>query len=635
MAENDLAAADSLISQAEALGVQYNMFYMGDTPKKARRDLERKRNASAATPTKPSQLFAPLGSSKSKKAPTTDPFAGRPADSPAGARRRRASHAAAAESTPPTRSARFRPQALADAAALGAGLSDDGAGRERRPRARRDASGTWPARQSRPAGSAPAANQSPLRAARLALAVGDVRRAAEFVQQAKGMRVNYQPLGRHSRQVEAAIRKYQELSSLDKNTEAYRRAYARNMMEQADALLRWGEQDEAERLAGRAAGMRIVYGPFEQKPQDLLERIAAARRQGGGRQRAAAAVGVRDIAGASAAPAPTIGHAPAGRRVGPPGPRGDRRRPIGSGRIAGPSGRTTAAARLRLCAGRGSSGAGAVGPAAVAAARVVGRGARRRTVRILPAVATASPTAPPHAPSTIRPTTRRGTCRRRASSRPTAPTCGWRRTPAPRRPGSLNPPPPPDPQRRRRQDAGHGAVPAGRSGLEGPRHRPGLRIVPPGRRQHRTSWIRSRPSACRTICSCCRRRRATKPAQPQPAGQAPSMADEAAARQQVLARQVAAELAHKESNARALRDTDPKGALAMLEEARKKVEASGLDSSTRDQLLRRVDRAIAETKQFIEQNRPQIELAEKNNRIRQDVERRAAGEGRGRARSSP
>ena len=44
-------------------------------------------------------------------------------------------------------------------------------------------------------------------------------------------------------------------------------------------------------------------------------------------------------------------------------------------------------------------------------------------------------------------------------------------------------------------------------------------------------------------------------------------------------------------------------------------------AATRDQLLRRVDRAIAETKQFIEQNRPQIELAEKNNRIRQDVDR--------------
>ena len=194
------------------------------------------------------------------------------------------------------------------------------------------------------------------------------------------MRVNYQPLDDTPDKVEAAIRKYQELSGLDKNTEAYRRAYARNLMEQADALLRWGEQDEAERLAGRAAGMQIVYGPFEQKPQDLLERIAAMRRQGGGRQRAAAGR-APGYASASARAGADRCRAPAGRGVGPPGARGDRRRATRSGRIARPSGRTTAAARLGLCAGRRSSGTGVAGPAAVAAARVVGRRARRRTVR--------------------------------------------------------------------------------------------------------------------------------------------------------------------------------------------------------------------------------------------------------------
>ena len=111
------------------------------------------------------------------------------------------------------------------------------------------------------------------------------------------------------------------------------------------------------------------------------------------------------------------------------------------------------------------------------------------------------------------------------------------------------------------------------------------------------------------------------PPQPSQPGQPPSLADETAARQQVLARQVAGDLAHKEANARAMRESDPKGSLALLEEARKNVEAAGLDSSTRDQLLRRVDRAIAESRQFIEQNRPQIELAEKNRRIQQEVER--------------
>ena len=58
-----------------------------------------------------------------------------------------------------------------------------------------------------------------------------------------------------------------------------------------------------------------------------------------------------------------------------------------------------------------------------------------------------------------------------------------------------------------------------------------------------------------------------------------------------------------------------------MEEARKKVEASDLDTAARDQMLRSVDRAIGETKQLIERNRPQIELAEQNNRTRQEVER--------------
>ncbi len=104
-------------------------------------------------------------------------------------------------------------------------------------------------------------------------------------------------------------------------------------------------------------------------------------------------------------------------------------------------------------------------------------------------------------------------------------------------------------------------------------------------------------------------------------GQSPTMLDETAARQQVLARQVAADLAHIEANARATRESDPKGALALLEEGRKKVEAAGLEPAAHDQLFRRADRAIAETKQYLEENRPRLELADKNNRTRQEIER--------------
>ena len=107
----------------------------------------------------------------------------------------------------------------------------------------------------------------------------------------------------------------------------------------------------------------------------------------------------------------------------------------------------------------------------------------------------------------------------------------------------------------------------------------------------------------------------------QAGGQSPTMLDETAARQQVLARQVAADLAHLEANSRATRESDPKSALSLLEEARKKVEAAGLEPAAREQLLRRVDRAITETKQYIDENRPRLELTEKNNRTRQDIAR--------------
>jgi general secretion pathway protein D len=111
------------------------------------------------------------------------------------------------------------------------------------------------------------------------------------------------------------------------------------------------------------------------------------------------------------------------------------------------------------------------------------------------------------------------------------------------------------------------------------------------------------------------------PAQPAAPAQSSPMIDAAATQQQVLARSVLADLAHRESNANAMRATNPKGALAVLEEARKRIESAGLDSATRDQLLRRIDRSINETKTYMEQNKSQIELADKNNRVRSEVER--------------
>ena len=53
-----------------------------------------------------------------------------------------------------------------------------------------------------------------------ALAVGDVRRAVERLNQAKRLEVRYGPLDDSPAKVEATIAKYQEIVTLDRNTEA-------------------------------------------------------------------------------------------------------------------------------------------------------------------------------------------------------------------------------------------------------------------------------------------------------------------------------------------------------------------------------------------------------------------------------
>ena len=72
MAENDWDAAGALITQAETLGAEYGPFHLGDTPQKARRDLERKLSPHAAS--MPGRLLRPLMRDRNQD-PPIDPFA--------------------------------------------------------------------------------------------------------------------------------------------------------------------------------------------------------------------------------------------------------------------------------------------------------------------------------------------------------------------------------------------------------------------------------------------------------------------------------------------------------------------------------------------------------------------------------
>ena len=79
----------------------------------------------------------------------------------------------------------------------------------------------------------------------------------------------------------------------------------------------------------------------------------------------------------------------------------------------------------------------------------------------------------------------------------------------------------------------------------------------------------------------------------QPAGP-PSAVDEVAAKQQLLFRQMAAEVTHAKSTSLRQREVDPKAALATLEQIRAKVESAGLDNAAREQLARQIDRDLVE-----------------------------------------
>ncbi|MEN0110908.1 MAG: hypothetical protein AAF805_09310, partial [Planctomycetota bacterium] len=130
------------------------------------------------------------------------------------------------------------------------------------------------------------------------------------------------------------------------------------------------------------------------------------------------------------------------------------------------------------------------------------------------------------------------------------------------------------------------------------------------------------PSAARRLAGHLRMLDAGEaPAGPPTGGVDPSILAEADRDQQVLARQVSAELTSAQSEARRVRETEPRRALELLEEAADKVARAELAADYRDQLTRRVERSIAETEKYIDDNRAKIELDERNAAIEADVAR--------------
>jgi len=557
MAENDLAAADTLVAQAEALGVEYGFWHAGDTPEKVRRDLERKKQAAAGTVARPSQLFSPFSLGKKDHPTPTDPFLEARADRPevaAGIRplpdpgqvARAANfdpyNPVRAREYPSTSAAPFRPMSAPPMSEPPGTItvSDEPSS------VLAKGYGVAPATTTR---SGAAGSSDFLRQARLALAVGDVRRATSFVEQAKAQRRTYGPLDDTPEKVDLAIERYRDLDARRENTEMFRRAYAKMLLDQAGALIRTGDLGEAERLANEAARQQVTYGPLERKPDDLLGEIARRRHHGTG-----------------------FG----GSRTSPVVPAG--------------------AEFVASAAGKG--------PYRSTASQAVYVPGNDPTRNVPAQALEAQPPSPPQpfesdtAPALPAP--------------PAAPVAPFGNPAA--APGG---PPPASPG---------GPPAAGNPGMAlFQQGEAALRDHDPDRAyqlfQQAAQYMNQLDPITQQRLQGTLQMLSVPGRVNPPAGPAPSMVDEAAARQQLLARQVSAELAQQESKARAVQESDPKQSTELLEAARTKIEGAGLDPAYRDRLLARVDRQLAEVRKYMETHQPLVDLREKNERIRDEVDR--------------
>jgi general secretion pathway protein D len=108
---------------------------------------------------------------------------------------------------------------------------------------------------------------------------------------------------------------------------------------------------------------------------------------------------------------------------------------------------------------------------------------------------------------------------------------------------------------------------------------------------------------------------------PAAAAPAPNALQGAETNQQVLVKQISAEVSRTQTQAREMLARDPRKSLELLKAAKEKYATASVDSATKDLIQRRLDLSINETQKYLDANRHQIELDEKNNAVREDVKR--------------
>ena len=123
------------------------------------------------------------------------------------------------------------------------------------------------------------ASKGILRAARVSLADGNVRRASQLVAEAKRQGITGGLNQDSPKKVQSLIDQatYFQSNRKQVNSNQHARDFSRFLMEQADGLIRYNDLNAAEKLTRTAANMNARFSNYERTPAKLLREIAIQR----------------------------------------------------------------------------------------------------------------------------------------------------------------------------------------------------------------------------------------------------------------------------------------------------------------------------------------------------------------------
>jgi general secretion pathway protein D len=92
--------------------------------------------------------------------------------------------------------------------------------------------------------------------------------------------------------------------------------------------------------------------------------------------------------------------------------------------------------------------------------------------------------------------------------------------------------------------------------------------------------------------------------------------------QQQAQKQLFAEAARRQSDARRMLETDPRGSLELLRQTHRMVAESDLDAAMKNRMLTGIDRSIVDTEKYLKDHQFELDLNAKNKEIKDQVDRR-------------